>query len=710
MIIIINYLIFYIYSKNNMLNIFYFNNGWRASLVINSLFIGCTLPCSVLAQNTSDKSEKLEPVVVTATRTETPISQVTRSVTVISQQQIQQQAALSRNLSDVLAKTVPGIGPSTEGLSNFGQTLRGRNYLVLIDGIPQSTPLRETSRDLNTISVDAVERIEVIRGGTAAYGFGAAGGLINIITKKPSKESLAGYSQARVQISPEHPGDSVAWNTTQRISGTRDNMDYLVSGTFTQRNSFFDADGDRIPPDPLGGQGGLADTNAYNILGKFGFNFDQDRQRLEFKVNRYDIKQDSDFTFSLGDPAKGIKTGAVRGNFNVANPGTEDTIASVDYLHHDLFGSHVNIKGYYGNLTARFSKLPGFAQTQVESEKFGSRMTIDTPLALMGYNFSAIWGIDYLRDNTTQVGLDGPTGVPHMLQNAIAGFAELQLPLGSIGLLRGGMRHEAISVDIADVVNRKGTFVHGSTLDFGKTLLNASAVFYLTDDIEAFGSYSQSFSIADIGRAIRDAAPSVTSAGQLASTVQTVDNYEIGLRGSKGSLQASAAGFYSTSNNGTTFDPDLNIVKQPQRIWGAEGTLEYQFNRQLNLGGTVSWAEGRVDLKGVTEDLPNTNIYPVKLTGFLEYNPLLWWDNRLQVLYIGDRSPHSTQFGGSPVKAYTIVDLISRFAVGPGHLSIAVQNLLNNDYFPLVSQASALSYAYAKAPGRTVAVSYALNW
>jgi iron complex outermembrane receptor protein len=520
------------------------------------LFIGCTLPCSVLAQNTSDKSEELEPVVVTATRTETPISQVTRSVTVISQQQIQQQAILSRNLSDVLAKTVPGIGPSTEGLSNFGQTLRGRDYLVLIDGIPQFTPLRAASRDLNTISVDAIECIEVIRGGTAAYGFGAAGGLINIITKKPSKESLAGYSQGRVRISPEHPGDSVAWDTTQRISGTRDNIDYLVFGTFTQRNSFFDADGNRIPPDPLGGQGGLADTNAYNILGKFGFNFDKDRQRLEFKVNRYSIKQDTDFTFSLGNPAKGIKTGAIRGNFNVADPGTEDTIASVDYLHHDLLGSHVNIiKGYYGDLIARFSKLPGFAQTEVRSEKFGSRMTIDTPLALRGYNFSAIWGIDYLRDETVQVGLDGPTGVPHMLQNAIAGFLELELPLGSIGLLRGGMRHEAISVDIASVANRKGTFVQGGTLDFGKTLLNASAVFYLTDEIEAFSSFSQSFSIADIGRAIRDAAPSVTSASQLASKVQTVDNYEIGLRGSKGSLQASVAGFYSTSNNGTTFDP-----------------------------------------------------------------------------------------------------------------------------------------------------------
>jgi iron complex outermembrane receptor protein len=696
-----------------MIDTLYPHNERRTSLIFNFLFIGCALPCSVLAQNTSEKSEKLEPVVVTATRTETPISQVTRSVTVISQQEIQQQAGLDRNLGDVLAKTVPGIGPSTESLSTFGQTLRGRDYLVLIDGIPQSTPLRGASRDLNTIAVDAIERIEVIRGGTAAYGFGAAGGLINIITKKPSEEPLAGYSQARVRLSTEHFDDSVGWETTQRVSGTRDNIDYLVSGTYAQRNGFFDADGDRIPPDPIGVQGGLADTNAYNILGKFGFNFDEDRQRLEFKVNHYNIKQDTDFTFDLGDPAQGIKTRAVRGSFNVADPGTENTIVSMDYLNHDLVGSHVNIKGYYGDLTARFAKFPGFAQTEIRSEKFGARMTIDTPLALMGYNFSAIWGIDYLRDETVQAGLDGPTVVPNMQQDAIAGFFELELPLGSIGLLRGGMRHEAISVDIADIVNRKGTFVHGSTLDFGKTLLNASAVFYLTDDIEAFSSFSQSFSVADIGRAIRDADPSITNAGQLASEVQKVDNYEIGLRGGKGPLQASIAGFYSESDNGTTFDSDLNIVKQPERIWGVEGTLGYQFNPQWNAGGTASWAEGEVDLDDdgdFEEDLPSTRIYPVKLTGFLEYRPLSWWDNRLQVLYVGDRSPNSTQFGGGDVDAYTIVDLTSRFAVGPGHLSVAVENLLNNDYFTLISQASQTPYGFAKGPGRTVAISYALNW
>jgi iron complex outermembrane receptor protein len=62
--------------------------------------------------------------------------------------------------------------------------LRGRQVLVLIDGIPQSTPLRNGARDLRVIDPSAIERVEVIKGASAIYGNGADGGIINYITKR----------------------------------------------------------------------------------------------------------------------------------------------------------------------------------------------------------------------------------------------------------------------------------------------------------------------------------------------------------------------------------------------------------------------------------------------------------------------------------------------------------------------------------------------
>ncbi len=55
-------------------------------------------------------------------------------------------------------------------MSGSGETLRGRTPLVMIDGIPQSNPLRPTGREMHTIDASMIERIEVIKGANASNG------------------------------------------------------------------------------------------------------------------------------------------------------------------------------------------------------------------------------------------------------------------------------------------------------------------------------------------------------------------------------------------------------------------------------------------------------------------------------------------------------------------------------------------------------------
>ena len=54
----------------------------------------------------------------------------------------------------------------------------------MIDGVPQSTPLRNGSLGIKTLDASAIARIEVIKGATSIYGNGVAGGIINYITKQ----------------------------------------------------------------------------------------------------------------------------------------------------------------------------------------------------------------------------------------------------------------------------------------------------------------------------------------------------------------------------------------------------------------------------------------------------------------------------------------------------------------------------------------------
>ncbi|MGE8424536.1 MAG: TonB-dependent receptor plug domain-containing protein, partial [Sphingobacterium siyangense] len=142
------------------------------------------LPDFVMEQT----SNHLNEVVVTASRLAESIDEVPSSITYIGGKTLEDQRLINDNLPNILMQKVPSISPSEESQNNFIAKIRGRNFLVLIDGIPQSTPLRNGGRDMKTIDASAIDHIEVINGASALYGNGAAGGIINYITKKPKTD------------------------------------------------------------------------------------------------------------------------------------------------------------------------------------------------------------------------------------------------------------------------------------------------------------------------------------------------------------------------------------------------------------------------------------------------------------------------------------------------------------------------------------------
>ena len=75
------------------------------------------------------QAEGEEPieVTVTATRTEESVDKIPRSVTVITREQIEDQSRFTRNLTNILGRTVPGFSPPTNRTNTFGSTLHGRS-------------------------------------------------------------------------------------------------------------------------------------------------------------------------------------------------------------------------------------------------------------------------------------------------------------------------------------------------------------------------------------------------------------------------------------------------------------------------------------------------------------------------------------------------------------------------------------------------------
>lgn len=147
---------------------------------------------ATLAQDATD----LDRVVVSASTSRVPDSDAAlpNTITIIDQAELRQQLAMTRDLSQVLANLIPAFAPARQKMSSFGESLRGRQPLYMVDGVPQSTPLRDGSRDAHTIDPAMVERIEVIHGANALQGLGASGGIINIITKRARRAAMANAS------------------------------------------------------------------------------------------------------------------------------------------------------------------------------------------------------------------------------------------------------------------------------------------------------------------------------------------------------------------------------------------------------------------------------------------------------------------------------------------------------------------------------------
>ena len=148
----------------------------------------------------------------------------------VSEADVTRSLSLTQDATAVLARTVPGYSESSQAVNSLGETLRGRVPLRLFDGIPQSTPLRDGSRNSVFTDMDVVGRIEVINGPSAAEGIGAAGGIINYISKDATEPGL--NFNVFTNLSSQFESDSDSWKAggtlTLQVGGLRSRAERLA--------------------------------------------------------------------------------------------------------------------------------------------------------------------------------------------------------------------------------------------------------------------------------------------------------------------------------------------------------------------------------------------------------------------------------------------------------------------------------------------------
>lgn len=167
----------------------------RARFLLGSVCMALALPHAAHAQEeeegaTAAEVTQLETLVVTASSVATDVRNAPASISVVDRTTLEQKAVA--DISEAI-RTAPGVnvGFGSDGTRGISIRGLGTGYtLILIDGKRVNAGLsmmRHYNGDLDWVPLEAIERIEVVRGPMSTlYGSDALGGVINIITKKGS--------------------------------------------------------------------------------------------------------------------------------------------------------------------------------------------------------------------------------------------------------------------------------------------------------------------------------------------------------------------------------------------------------------------------------------------------------------------------------------------------------------------------------------------
>lgn len=205
----------------------------------------------VQAQQDSTRTNQLDEVVVTATKSSLKQSQTGKIITVIDREMIRNSAG--RTLSELLnTQTSVFInGANNTPGTNQDIYFRGAstgNVLVAIDGIPVYDPSQtNNSFDLNSIPLEQIERVEILKGGQSTlWGSDAVAGVLNIILKKQQAKPVSVNANAAY-------GSYNTWRAGAGLNGSVDKLSYNLQYNYTKSKGI---------------------SSAYDSTGKAGFDKD----------------------------------------------------------------------------------------------------------------------------------------------------------------------------------------------------------------------------------------------------------------------------------------------------------------------------------------------------------------------------------------------------------------------------------------------------
>lgn len=608
-----------------------------------------------------------DEIVVTATRFPAKAQELPIGVQVISKQEIARSTAttlpeLLSHLAGIQIRNNSGSPDGQIDMRGFGVT-GNQNTLVLLDG-QRLSEIELVSAKWSAIPMDAIERIEILRGsGAVLYGGGATGGIINIITKAPQ----AGQREGNISAG----------------YGSYKTSDLRAGGVLSGDNLSLALHANRYDSDNYRNNNEIAQENVEADMrfnagnSQWAVKFGSDDQSLRLPAARTEIQLQSDRRGTATPDDWSTRSGSHLNLNGATRLGDAELTADISYRER-------NAKAFYA---------PGYSsETKVNVTAFNPRMKLHH--SLLGSQNELVLGADwddwdYDSKNTYSTSLAGQKNQAFYFQNQSTLSPASNITFG------GRMHRVETSVDALNQTKSPHAYELGLRQELSKGL-------------ELFAKIGQSFRIATVDE------------NQYQVTLlepQTSHDREVGLeqKFEAGKLHVSL--YQSRLNNEIAYLPSTlvlpfgaNINLPPTERQGLELAANWQAAENIDVFANYTYAEAKfregsyngVDVTG--KNVPLVPRHALNLGMFWRLNPTTHLS--ADAKYIGEQyfdNDQSNTFGRK-MPSYTVVNAKLSHDMGPWRLAAMVKNLFNEKYFSYGIKSGASYSAYPEAE-RTVFVS-----
>lgn len=651
-------------------------------------------------------NDALDEIVVSATRMESSVREVARSISIVEKERIQlgtQQLGLDESLAGI-----PGL--YMQNRYNFAQdlriSLRGfgarssfgiRGIKILVDGIPETLP--DGQAGVDSIDIGSAQSIEVLRGPSSSLYGNASGGVISITSELGSATP---YVEGRIAA-----GEYGYSQLQLKSAGKFGSSDYLFNISRTELDGYRDHSNAR---------GSVLNSKIGIPLGE--------SDRLVFSLNLTD-QPEADDPGGINAAQAAADPSSARDR-NVQFDGgeaLEQQRLGIVYTR-DRDAGVLTLRNYYA-WREFTNKLPFVGGGSVDLDRYFYGIGAQYDFNALPENLGLSIGVDYDRQDDDRQRFDNNSGVlgPMVFdQNEAVDSTGLylqgQYAFNDAWTLLAGLRYDEISYDVTDNYLVDGD--SSGILDFDELSPSLALNVQLQTGV-LFASYSSSF---ETPTTTELANPDASGGFNPSLNAQTADNFEIGYKYSQGDLYYELAVFTIDLENelipfelaafpGRTFFANAGSSSRE----GIEAAIARSFDNGLRVDASYTWSDFSFD--DFVDDNGN-DFSGNQLPGLPKHYGYLGLSYRgdsglsatVEAVYSGELVANNANT--AQVSSYTVANLRLSHEVETGPWIIrpyfGINNIFDEDYNSNIRINAFGARYFEPAPGRNFYAGVVVNF